>query len=132
MTDSNKKIMLVSPTKNGRRHDKHLLDKSGWLSGIPPDKTLWVDTGFFGIEQSLDANVAIMRPKKHSKNSPLTPQQKQENKTISSIRIVVENAIAGIKRFNSLSHVFRNRRGQDDLFFLIAAGLWNFHLQFVL
>ena len=132
ITDSNKRIMLVSPTKNGRRHDKHLLDKSGWLSGIPPDKTLWVDTGFLGIEQNLDSNVTIMRPKKRSKNNPLTSQQKQENKTISSIRIVVENAIAGIKRFNSLSNVFRNRRGQDDLFFLIAAGLWNFHLQFVL
>lgn len=130
-TDVRKRVLLVSPTKDGRRHDKRCLDKTNWLSGVPPGTTLWVDTGFCGIEHEIDKNVLIMRPKKNSKRNPLTHIQKQENHYISSIRMVVENAISGIKRFNSLSHVFRNRKGQDDKFFLIASGLWNLHLQFV-
>jgi len=129
-TDKDKRILFVSPTKNGRRHDKHLLDKAGWLSAIPPGVTLWVDTGFQGIEHMLNPCVSVMRPTKRNKGKTLTLEQKQENKTISSIRIVVENAIAGIKRFGVLSQLFRNRNGQDDKFFFLSAALWNFHLQF--
>jgi len=130
VTDYKKRVLLVSPAKDGRRHDKRCLDKTTWLSGVPPGTTIWVDTGFCGIEHGLNQNVSIMRPKKSSKRNPLTQVQKKENHDISSIRIVVENAISGIKRFNSLSHIFRNRKGQDDQFFLIASGLWNLHLQF--
>ena len=45
------------------------------------------------------------------------------------IRIFVENAIAGIKRFNILVHTFRNRKAnmEDDVIAL-CAGLWNFLL----
>lgn len=129
-TDENKRVLFVSPSKSGRRHDKHLLDKAEFLSGIPPGSTLWVDTGFQGIEHVLDQPISIMRPAKRTKRKPLTPEQKQENKTISSIRIIVENAISGIKRFGSLTQLYRNRKGQDDKFFITAAGLWNFHLLF--
>ncbi|WP_440863588.1 transposase family protein [Symbiopectobacterium purcellii] len=37
-------------------------------------------------------------PKKGTRKRPLSPEQKQENKIISGIRITVEHAIAGIKR----------------------------------
>lgn len=131
MTNEHKRIMMLSPTKNGKRHDKRLLDKTGWLSGIPPNKTIWADTGFQGIEASLNKGVIVMKPKKRSKRNPLTMQDKNENKTISGIRIIVENALAGIKRFNVLSQIYRNKRGQDDLFMLIASGLWNFHLNYL-
>lgn len=130
LTDEGKRILMVSPTKNGRRHDKHISDQTPWVKAIPPDRTLWLDTGFQGIEELVPTGVSVMRPKKRPKNGTLTPQQKQENQTISSIRIIVENAIAGIKRYNVLTHLFRNRKGQDDSFFLIASALWNFHLQF--
>lgn len=127
-TDKDKRILFVSPSKNGRRHDKHLLDKAAWLPGVPPGTTLWVDTGFQGIEHNINTSISVMRPIKRTKWKSLTREQKQENKAISSIRIVVENAIAGIKRFGALVQVYRNRNGQDDKFFLIAAALWNFHL----
>lgn len=130
-TDQNKRILFVSPTKGGRRHDKHLLDKSGCLFAVPPGTTLWVDTGFQGIEHMLDTTISVMRPRKRNKNRSLTDKQKSENKTISAIRMVVENAIAGIKRFAALTQIYRNKKGQDDKFFSIAAALWNFHLLFV-
>lgn len=127
-TDAKKRVLFVSPSKGGRRHDKHLLDKAGWLSGIPPGTTLWVDTGFQGIEHNLDKNVEIMRPEKRKKGESLSLVQKQNNKAISSLRMIVENAIGGIKRFGALTQLYRNKNGQDDKFFLIAAALWNFHL----
>lgn len=130
ITDYKKRVLFVSSTKNGRRHDKYCLDKTGLMSNIPSGTTLWVDTGFCGIEKQLRAGVTVMRPAKRTKNKPLTQAQKRENQEISSLRMVVENAISGIKRFNTLAHIFRNKHGQDDQFFLVASGLWNFHLQF--
>ena len=70
-----------------------------------------------------------MRPIKRMPGKKLTDEQKQENRVISGLRMVVENAIAGIKRFGSLTQVYRNHKGQDDSYMVIASGLWNYHLQ---
>lgn len=126
-SNAKKEVIVISPTKNGRRHDKYLFDKESWQNWIPPDVDIWVDTGFSGID---DVDNTVFMPKKKSKNSPLTKIEKQTNKAIASIRIVCEHAIGGIKRFTSLSTIFRNRKGQDDQFMIVAAGLWNLHLQY--
>lgn len=131
VTDDNKRILMLSPTKNGQRHDKWRLEQTHWLKFIPPDITLWVDTGFMGIEQQLTAGIPVMRPKKGSKKHPLSLEQKADNRVISGLRIVCEHALAGIKRFGALFLPYRNRKGQDDSFMLIASGLWNFHLNFL-
>jgi len=125
-SDEKKQIMVISPTKNGKCHDKKLFDKAGWSNWIPPDVSLWLDTGFIGISK---VGKEIFMPKKKSKHHPLTKIEKQENKAIASIRVVSEHAIGGIKRFNSVAGVFRNKKGQDDNFIVAAAGLWNMHLQ---
>ncbi|MCP4651927.1 MAG: transposase [Candidatus Omnitrophica bacterium] len=125
-SDENKRIIAISPTKNGKIHDKKLFDKAGWRSWIPPDVSLWVDTGFIGITKN---GGDIFMPKKKSKNHPLTKKEKQENRAIASIRVVSEHAIGGLKRFNSVAETYRNRKGQDDKFIILAAGLWNTHLQ---
>jgi DDE superfamily endonuclease len=49
-TDAEKRILLLSPTKNGQRHDKWRTEQTGWLKAIAPSTTVWVDTGFMGIE----------------------------------------------------------------------------------
>lgn len=130
-TDIHKRILLLSPTKNGRRHDKWRLEQTNWLKAIPPSTTVWVDTGFMGIEQQLQTGVTLMRPQKGSKQHPLSAEQREENPIISGLRMVCEHAIGGIKRFAALFLPYRNRKGQDDSFMLIASGLWNFHLNFV-
>ena len=128
MVDERKKILLLSPTKSGRRHDKRLADKISLIEHIPQNIGLWADSGFQGV-QHIHPNACI--PKKGTKKLPLTGEQKKENTLISSIRSIVEHAIAGIKRYKSVSDVFRNRIGRlDDLFMEIAAGLWNYHLSY--
>ena len=62
-------------------------------------------------------------------STQLTDEQKEENRMVSKIRMAVENAICGIKRYNILTHPFRNHKpnGDDDVI-AISAGLWNFLL----
>ena len=67
-----------------------------------------------------------IQPKKRKKGKSLTPEEKEENKVISAIRVVNEQAIGGIKRMRSTADIYRNRRANtDDKFMVISAGIWN-------
>lgn len=123
----NRNILVLTPTKSGKTHDKKLLDKSGFVNNIPKEITKWFDTGFLGV---ITDN--IMMPKKKPKRGELTLDEKLENKTISGIRVLSEHAACGIKRFRIISDIFRNHiAGLDDKAMLIACGLWNYHLRMV-
>jgi len=70
-------------------------------------------------------------PKKATKNHPLSVEEKADNKLISPIRVKVEHVISGIKRYRSVADIYRNHLPNlDDEFTLIAAGLWNYHVDF--
>ncbi len=126
VVDKTKKVLILTPTKHGRVHDKKMSDKFSVVTTIPPEVSLVVDTGFQGIQHQ-HPNVFI--PKKRSKNYTFTDIDKQWNRLISSTRIVVEHAIAGIKRYKVAADIFRNKNGLDDTFMELSAGLWNFHLR---
>ena len=124
--DEKKRILLLSPTKHGGLHDKKASDKNGGLHFIPSDVHIWTDTGFLGHQRD---HPNVHMPKKSSKYHPLTAEQRQENSIISGLRIVVEHAIGGMKRFGAAADICRNRQGWDDELMGVCAGLWNFHLQ---
>lgn len=127
VNDKQKRILVVTPTKSGRRHDKRIADKNQLIQNIPQDVSIFTDTGFQGIQKQHDH---VVMPSKATKNHPLTREQKQENKLISSIRVISEHAIGGMKRLKAASDIYRNKLPNlDDTFTLIAAALWNFHLQ---
>ncbi len=128
LTTKRKRILAMTPTKSGRRHDKRIWDKFYNTADIPPDIEVGVDTGFQGLQHLHDKTII---PLKATKNKPLTIEQKQNNTLISSVRVVVEHAIGGVKRFKAASDVYRNKLPNlDDTFTYLSAGLWNFHLQF--
>jgi hypothetical protein len=99
---------------------------------------LWVDLGFEGIEKTLqntcetDRNVIIGHKKKKKKT--LTDAQKAENFEIARVRVKVEHAIGGLKRYYILRH--ENRLNNPavnpilDLALDCCAGLWNFRRSF--
>lgn len=127
MSNDKKQILVVTPTKSGKTHDKKLSDKFESFEHLPPGVTAWTDTGFQGAN-TIHPNTIM--PKKKPKGRELTQKEREENKIIAQIRILSENAIAGIKRYACVSHVYRNRRGiLDDAFILLSAGLWNYHLK---
>ena len=125
VTDRKKKILVLSPTKNGKVHDKKLLDKS--VLELPECISKIVDTGFQGL-QHIFKNVFI--PKKKPRGGELTQEEKAWNRLISSSRIGVEHAIGGMKRFGIASKIFRGRLGQDDQYMLVSAGLYNLRLMY--
>ncbi len=118
----------MSPSKNGKVHDFKQTQKTQFLDHVPPDITFWVDKGFQGIKNKVPPD-QIQIPHKKPKGGDLTPEQKEENSIISAIRIVVEHAIGGIKRFGCMSQIYRNHQGQDDQMIAVCSGLWNFHIQ---
>ena len=127
VNDAKRRILLLTPTKSGRRHDKRIADKYDVVKNIPDEVSIWTDTGFQGIQHQHHTTVM---PTKATKNKPLTPEQKQNNRIISGIRVVSEHAIGGIKRLKAASDIYRNKLPNlDDTFTLLSAGLWNFHLR---
>lgn len=122
-----RKILILTQTKSGRRHDKRLADKASLFEHIPEEVALWTDTGFQGI---LKQHSNTLIPKKGSKKNPLTIFEKEENHIISSFRVVVEHAIAGLKRFKAYGDIWRNKiQNLDDTVMRIVAGLWNLHIE---
>ena len=128
ISDKNRQVLVLTKQKSGRRHDKRLADKEHLFTSLPQEIDLNVDTGFQGVAK-LHGRTYI--PKKRRKGKPLTVDDKEMNKLISSYRVVVEHAIGGIKRYRCISEKLRNRKAFiDDTLMLLSTGLWNYHLSF--
>ncbi len=97
---------------------------------FPKDITLWLDLGFLGVKKDYP-DATVMMPKKKPKGKELTSDERKQNKIISSIRVLVEHAIGGIKRFKIITDKCRNKKDVfNDKVMLISCGLWNYHLKF--
>lgn len=131
IVDSQKRILLVSPAKPGRRHDKRLTDRELLGEYIPKRVAVWADSGFQGLQDRRPPDSLTFIAKKGRKNRPLTLAEKRENRVISHFRIVVEYAIGGMKRYRATADKLRNKIDWfDDRVMRVAAGLWNYHLAF--
>jgi len=126
VADEKKRILILTPSKHGRVHDKKLADKNLLARGIPNSVSIIADTGFLGLQH---AHPNVFLPKRRPPKGILTEDEKAMNRLISSVRMKVEHAIGGMKRFRCLSSVYRNKNGLDDHFVNVAAGLWNLHMQ---
>lgn len=99
------------------------------------DFILWLDLGYQGIQKRYAAK-EIKKPHKKPRkskanpNPSLTAEQKAENRAISRIRVIVEQAIGGLKRVGILVQRFRNHtKDFVDEAGIIGAGLWNWKLK---
>lgn len=124
VNDEKRRIILVTPTVKGSMHDKKIYDKYSLGNSIPKEVTQWVDTGFQGIQNEYVIDVQI--PKKNTKKKKLSYEEKENNKTISGIRVINEHAIGGIKRMRAINDIYRNKKGNtDDKLMIVSAGIWN-------
>ncbi len=115
-------VRYLSETYPGRVHDKRICDIEELV--FPSDIVLFQDTGFQGYQP---AGVNIYQPKKKPKGKELTSEEKAENKLISSIRILIEHIISGVKRCRIVKDVFCNTKAYfADQVMEIACGLHNF------
>jgi hypothetical protein len=126
MVAPSKQVLVLSEAREGKVHDKRLLDEIQWMDSLPVSVSIAVDLGFQGVQHEHD-NIRIGHKK--PKKQELTEQQKQENRELSRYRVKCEHAFAGMKRYNAVSQIYRNRVPNfDDRLMLTAAGLWNFYL----
>jgi hypothetical protein len=103
-----------------------------WFS----DLHVRVDLGYQGMpsdDHLAQLDIPYKKPRKSQKNpqAALSAAQKAVNKALSQIRIFVEHAIGGMKRYNILVHSFRNRTEHfEDDAIGVCAGLWNLVLSY--
>jgi hypothetical protein len=137
MSLPNKVIIFLGRTFSGHNHDYKMLKHE-----LPPaldwfaDMQVGVDLGYQGMQSDYHGgqiDIPTKKPRKSTKhpNPQLSAEQKAANKILSQLRIFIEHAIGGMKRYNILVHVFRNRKADfEDDAIGICAGLWNLALSY--
>ena len=128
ITDKNRRIGFLSKTESGRKHDFAMLKEHSPPRYIPQKVKQHLDLGFKGYQaQFPDHRISI--PERKPRTRALCQTKLIQNKKKSSIRVLVEHAIAGVKRLRITTDVFRNKvKDSDDKAMLISCGLWNYHL----
>ena len=109
---------------------------------LPPELDWFADLnvrvalGYLGIKSDYRGDqiaIPTKKPRQSQKNPnpQLSDEQKAANKALSQLRIFIEHAMGGMKRYNILVHAFRNRleNFEDDVIG-VCAGLWNFVLSY--
>jgi hypothetical protein len=116
----------LSATYEGKANDKSLADLEGYR--LPSGSCLYQDMGFQGF---VLAGVTIVQPKKTPRGGELTPPERATNRQISSIRIRIEHAIGGVKRYRVVKDKIRLLKdGIRDTIMETCCGLHNFRLQY--
>jgi len=131
LSSETRRILYLSHGWVGKTHDYRIFKQE-----FPPEQAWFadfrvrVDLGFLGFAEDYVCKELCI-PHKKPKKQELTPTQKEENKLLASKRIVVEHAIAGLKRYRILVDRLRL---QDlklyDNILGVCAGLWNFYLSY--
>lgn len=121
IADKKSGIIICTNFSNGKKHDFRLFKES--KIAINKKIKALSDTGFQGICK-LHKNSEI--PKKKTKKRPLTKQEKEKNRQISSQRVKIENIIGFVKRFKVFSNKYRCRRKRFGLRFNLICGICNF------
>ncbi|MGL5834780.1 MAG: transposase family protein [Waterburya sp.] len=121
-----KRVLFLTTARGGKIHDKRQLDEAELVDYIPDEVLIEADLGFLGLQNEFE-NIRL--PHRKPRGKELSQQHKQENRELSSQRVKCEHAHGGIKRYRSVTDVYRNRLTDfDDRLMLNATGLWNFYL----
>ena len=124
ITDMNGKVLFLSDTHEGKKHDKKIADEEEYE--FPYGSQLWQDTGFQGYQPD---GVESYQPKKKPRGGELSGEEKAANKLISKVRVRVEHQISGIKRCKIVVHKFRDHLDHyADEIMEIACRLHNFRV----
>ena len=122
-----KKVLYLSPTYEGKAHDKSICDEEQIKFELPV--ILWEDLGFIGLNPD---NVEVRRPIKKPRKRELDAEEKAFNRQISSKRVKVEHAIGQCKIFRIVKDEVRAFKDEfRDTCMLLACGLNNFKIDFI-
>ena len=120
-----RRILAVSKTVEGKRHDKQLCEDDGLILRAPPGAKGLGDLGYVGLQESCP-HIKIILPIKRPYKKELAEMDKLTNQTISSVRVRVEHVIGALKHFGILTDRYRGRLASADLPFRNVAAIYNF------
>ena len=120
MVDKKTKTVICTAFSNGKRHDFRLFKES--KTKMHPDIKVITHTGYQGLQKLHNKSEL---PKKKSKKTPLTKEDKKKNQELASERVVNENVIGMLKRFKIISDKYRNRRKRFGLRFNLISAIYN-------
>ena len=137
MSLPDKLIVFLGRTLRGHNHDYSMLKQEfppevDWFTDIK----VRVDLGYLGIQSDYrgeQIDIPTKKPRKSHKNPnpQLSEEHRAANTALSRVRIFIEHAIGGMKRYNILVHSFRNRsENLEDDVIGVCAGLWNLVLSY--
>lgn len=121
-------VHFTGYTWRGAIHDKAMIEQElpDFNHVLFQAQTLLKDTGYQGYEPE---GIYCLQPMKKKKGIGLTPLHKRFNAWISSLRVVVEQAIGGIKRLRVLVDRTRGFTSKKfDAAINIGVGLHNFRI----
>lgn len=128
VVDRYRYIHFLSATYEGKAHDKRIADESDYT--LPDGSELYQDTGFQGFQR---AQVRVIQPKKKPRGGKLTTEEKAENRRISSIRVLIEHAIGGVKRYRIVRDIIRVKcEIFRDMVMETCCGLHNFRIRYAM
>jgi len=129
VSDEHKRVLILTPTCEGREHDYTMFKETELGDVIPVQCLVFVDSGFQGMQTDYP-HLIVLIPIKKPKGGDLSEVEKKFNKVIAQCRVLSENTIAGIKRLRCVADIFRNKRAaMADTFMELACGIWNLHLK---
>ena len=123
VVDKKTKQVICTAFTNGKRHDFRLFKES--KTRIGSDVKVITDTGY-QVMQKLHSKSEL--PKKKSKKTPLTKEEKKRNQELASEKVANEHVIGMIKRFKIISDKYRNRRKRFGLRLNLIAAIYNMEL----
>jgi hypothetical protein len=124
--DKGKRIIFLSKTYEGSKHDKSIIDTEAWK--LPNGIVVHEDSGFEGHQQN---GVIINRPVKKPKGRELTQKQKDANKRKASKRVLVEHSIGHVKIYRIVKDTVRLwKDNTKDMVMEICCGLSNWKLSY--
>lgn len=118
--EENGRIVDVSASVSGRTHDLTLLKQSHLLERLPAAVGAIGDLGYQGIA---DLHPLAACPRKKPRGKPRPDEDIAYNRAFSQRRIVVENTINRIRRYQSLAQADREHRRRHEARVLAVAGL---------
>jgi hypothetical protein len=117
---------FLSHTCEGQASDQRIAELAG--DPLPPGSCLEQDKGFQGFYLQ---DVTSVQPKQTPPGGDLTPPEKATNRRMSSIRMRIEHAIGGVKRYRIVKDNIRLLKdGIRDTVMETCCGLHNFRLQY--
>jgi hypothetical protein len=116
------RVVLLTPTVAGRRHDKAEADRA--RVRLSHTTVVLGDSGFQGYAAGA---ARVCTPRKKPRERPLHWRHRKANRKLARERVAVEHALASVKRLSILRQPLRAKRGElADEVMLIGCALHNY------